>query len=195
MLAFDIQGFSRPDQRTRVTLRTALRDLLSQSLSSAGINWTQLEMADFGDGALVLLDPQVSKTRPLYPLLSQLARSLARHNSTLPSTARLRLRLAVHSGEVQRTRHGFVGEDLDVAFRLLSARTLRSRLARSSADLVLIISDRVYERAIVHPRTRDGHYEFPTRPGQRRTRHRQGMGLSSDGRRRQLASSQCWIWI
>lgn len=52
MLAFDIQGFSRPDQRTRVTLRTALRDLLSQSLSSAGINWTQLEMADFGDGAL-----------------------------------------------------------------------------------------------------------------------------------------------
>jgi CRP-like cAMP-binding protein len=151
MLAFDIEGFGRPDRTTRLALRTALRDLLSQSLWSAGIDWTQLELADFGDGGLVLLDPQASNTRPLHPLVLQLAGRLARYNSAVPSAARLRLRLAVHSGEVQRTAHGFAGEDLDLAFRLLSARALRNRLARSPADLALIVSDQVHERAVAHP--------------------------------------------
>ncbi len=150
MLVFVIDGFTEPDRSTRLALRTALRDLLGHSLSSVGISWTHLETADFGDGALVLLDPEASKTRPLHPLVSELARSLAQYNRTRHPAARLRLRLVVHAGEVQRTENGFAGEDLDVAFGLLSARTLRRRLARSRADLALIVSDRVYQR-IAHP--------------------------------------------
>jgi CRP-like cAMP-binding protein len=150
MLVFVIEGFTEPDRSTRLALRTALHDLLGHSLLSVGISWTHLETADFGDGALVLLDPEASKTRPLHPLVSELARSLAQYNSTPPSTERLRLRVAVHAGEVQRTEDGFVGEDLDVAFRLLSARP-RRRLARRSADLALILSDQVYQRAVAHP--------------------------------------------
>ncbi len=151
MLVFVIEGFSEPDRSTRLALRTALHDLLGHSLLRVGINWTRLEAADFGDGALVLLDPEASRTRPLHPLVTELKRRLARYNSTPPPAERLRLRLVVHAGEVQRTEDGFIGEDLDMAFGLLRARPLRRWLVRRSADLTLILSDQVYQHAVAHP--------------------------------------------
>jgi hypothetical protein len=89
--------------------------------------------------------------RPLHPLVSELKRSLAHYNSTPPSAEPLRLRVVVHAGEVQCTEDGFAGEDLDVAFGLLSARSLRHRLAGSGADLTLILSDQVYRHAVADP--------------------------------------------
>jgi hypothetical protein len=60
----------------------------------------------------------------------------------------LRVRAAVHAGEVHDDGRGFFGEDLDVAFRLLDAPELKKRLHGTGAPLALVASDYIYETII-----------------------------------------------
>ncbi len=151
VLALDIEGFGRMDRTNtaRLDLRAALHDTLTYSLMNAEIAPT--DVADFGDGAVVLVDPQVPKPRLLTDFVRALAAALANHNRHLRPEARLRLRLAVHSGEAVWDAHGDAGKDLELAFRLLNARELRNRFARGTEDLALIVSEAVVDDVMAQP--------------------------------------------
>jgi|Tabmets5t2r1_1033131.scaffolds.fasta_scaffold00122_6 hypothetical protein len=152
ILALDIQGFGRLERTnpTRARMRTGLHRILGNAMTSAGIESEHVEQSEYGDGVLVLLRPQVSKARLLHPLLPRLLSGLARYNRTAPDTARLRLRVAVHAGELLRDAHGITGEDLILAFRLLDADVVRARLIEDMADLVLIVSNAIYQGIVKH---------------------------------------------
>jgi hypothetical protein len=152
ILALDIQGFGRLERTnpTRARMRTGLHRILGNAMTSAGIEPEHVEQSEYGDGVLVLLRPQVSKARLLHPLLPRLLSGLARYNRTAPDTARLRLRVAVHAGELLRDAHGITGEDLILAFRLLDADVVRARLIQDMADLVMIVSDAIYQGIVKH---------------------------------------------
>jgi hypothetical protein len=62
----------------------------------------------------------------------------------------LRVRAAIHAGEVHDDGRGFYGEDLDVAFRLLDAPALKDRLRSTGAPLALVASDYIYQTIIRH---------------------------------------------
>jgi len=83
-----------------------------------------------------------------WPIL-RLAAGLQRHNRTAPASRQLRLRVAMHAGEVVRDAHGYTGKDLNLAFRLLNAHSLRSHLAGARTSLVLVISDSIYNDIVV----------------------------------------------
>lgn len=152
ILAVDIQGFGRLDRTNpdRARMRVGLHRLLGSAMAGASINPQHIEQTEYGDGVLVLLDPQVSKARLLDPLLPRLANGLARYNDTVPSGARLRLRVVVHAGELLRDALGITGEDLVLAFRLLDANVVRACLTRTCADLVLVVSDVIYHGIVKH---------------------------------------------
>ena len=152
ILALDIQGFGRLERTnpTRARMRTGLHRILGNAMTSAGIEPEHVEQSEYGDGVLVLLRPQVSKARLLHPLLPRLLSGLARYNRTAPAAARLRLRVAVHAGELLRDAHGITGEDLILAFRLLDADVVRARLIQDMSDLVLIVSNVIYQGIVKH---------------------------------------------
>ena len=62
--------------------------------------------------------------------------------------ARIRLRVAIHYGEVHLDDHGVFGADLNHVFRLLDAPALKKALAESGGDLGLVVSDYFYQSMI-----------------------------------------------
>ena len=152
ILALDIQGFGRLDRSNpaRVRMRTGLHRILQNALRAAGIHPERAEQSEYGDGVLLLLDPQVSKARLLHPLLPRLASGLARYNRAAPDAERLRLRVVVHAGELLRDGQGMTGEDLVLAFRLLDSDLVRTRLGQARGDLVLVVSDLIYQGIVKH---------------------------------------------
>jgi len=152
ILALDIEGFGRLERSNlaRAQRRTGLHRIVGNALTAAGIDPEHIEQTEYGDGVLVLVGPQVSKARLLHPLLPRLVSGLARYNRTASDAARLRVRVVVHAGELLRDAHGVTGEDLVLAFRLLDADVVRAHLNQAVADLVLVVSDAMYQGIVKH---------------------------------------------
>ena len=153
ILGVDIERFNRPEwtDPIRADLRTRLHDLVDRALAGAGITAAQTDRLDAGDGLLLLVAGQVSTARLLDPLAAGLASGLAEENRQVAWSARMRLRVVVHAGEVLADAHGHTGASLNHAARLLEAETTRSILAGSpEASVVLVVSDEVYQGVVRH---------------------------------------------
>jgi class 3 adenylate cyclase len=148
ILVLDIVEFAHP-QRTdpaRLRLREQLYELIHQTLIAAGVDPEHAPCVDLGDGVMVLLDPQLAATRVVEVIIGRLRASLAARNRRAPGGERLRLRVALHRGEILIDPHGFVGGALVEASRLSNAAALREQLAATAADLGLIVSDQVWKQ-------------------------------------------------
>lgn len=62
----------------------------------------------------------------------------------------MRLRMALHAGEVQYDDHGVASSSLNLAFRLIDAQPLKAALAASPGVLALITSDWFFEDVVRH---------------------------------------------
>jgi len=150
LLAADIKGSGRPDRndQIRVVLRDTLYRVVGEALRHAAVGDADYTLLDRGDGLLVVFRPNVP-IRPLIdPLVPRLVAGLASYNASVPERARMRLRVAMHSGYIVQDANGYSGQALIHMFRLLDSRLLRSRLAASGAPLVLIVSEAVYDAVV-----------------------------------------------
>ena len=129
IVAVDVEGSTKRTNPAKGELRRILYDLLERALRAAGIGPRHLEeLADRGDGVLILIRPHddVPKTVLLGRLIPALTALLAEHNAAVAEPElRMRLRAVVHAGEVHDDGWGFYGDDIDVAFRLLEAPTVK----------------------------------------------------------------------
>ena len=150
ILVLDIVEFAHPQRTdpTRLRLRRRLYELVRQTLAGAGIDPGHGPQIDLGDGVMVLLDPDLPTRRVLSVVIPRLVASLAEGNRRAPSDEQLRLRVALHRGEVLIDAHGFVGGALVEASRLSNAAALRERLAATTADIGLIVSDQVWREPL-----------------------------------------------
>jgi hypothetical protein len=149
LLVVDIEGFASPTRSDplRVLLRQRLHELLEHALTAIGAVAGQVVMRrDLGDGLLVALQPTVSTGRLAHQAITELAQGLARHNQAADSTAaRLRLRVAMHQGQLLQDLHGFTSQALTHAFRMIDAEVIRAALRSvPTAHLVVVISDPVH---------------------------------------------------
>lgn len=155
ILAVDVEGSTQRTNPMRGELRRIMYALLDRALRATGIDRKHLEHPiDRGDGVLLLFRPHddVPKTRLLGRLIPTLAALLAEHSTRVTEPAlRLRLRAVLHAGEVHDDGWGFYGEDLDLAFRLLDAPSVKQVLRNApSSPLVLVISDEIHSRIVRH---------------------------------------------
>ncbi|WP_067832274.1 hypothetical protein [Actinomadura kijaniata] len=141
----------------RQELRDRLYGFLARAMAFAGIEERFLDpLEDRGDGVLALLRPvdQVPKSHLLSRLVPELVRLLADHDLELPPGERarrgLRLRAAVHAGEVHLDGNGCFGEAVDVACRMLDAPRLKGLLRAVEAPLVLGVSEDIYRGVVRH---------------------------------------------
>lgn len=152
LFTFDVEDFSARyrDDRARLAVRAAVYRLVRESFTMAGIDWDSCICEDCGDGALVVVPAEVSKVLLLDPLLPGLLAALTEHNRGVSAAERIRLRVAVHSGEIVHDEHGVTGHDLVVVCRLLDAAELRTALSESDGPLAVCVSDLVYDTIIRH---------------------------------------------
>jgi len=146
LFAVDIAGFTRPerDDDIRLYLHEKLYEFLAKAFDDSGVPWAACCREDRGDGALVVIPPDIPAKGVIDPLPERLRTLVRRHNHVSCAAARLQLRLAAHIGPVDHDGHGFVGTDVNLLFRMLEARPLRRALAESAAELALVVSDYVY---------------------------------------------------
>ncbi|QFU92735.1 adenylate/guanylate cyclase domain-containing protein [Amycolatopsis sp. YIM 10] len=151
VVAVDVEGSTRRTNHRRARMREALYDLVENALLAAGIAEGHRDpLIDRGDGILILIRPadSVPKAIILSRMIPALAALLATHARQNPS--RLRLRAAVHTGEVHYDRHGCYGDAIDLTFRLLDAPHLKSALAAAPDELAVVASEDVYRAVIRH---------------------------------------------
>jgi hypothetical protein len=146
VFAVDIVGFTRPDRDDdiRLYLHQQLYEYLEIAFDDSGVPWAESFCEDRGDGALIVIPPEIPVKGLIDPLPERLRRIIRRHNHVSCAAANMQLRAAAHIGPVDHDGHGFVGTDVNFAFRMLEARPLKRLLAESGAELGLVVSDFVY---------------------------------------------------
>lgn len=161
MVLVDVERFGDPTRtdNDHLVVRDGVYSALSSAFADAQIPWTDCAVRDLGDGAMVLVPADVSKNRLVARLPGRLVYALRQHNLDCEPTSRARLRLALHAGEVYVDSHGFTGEALNYAFRLLDSPAAKDALRTADGDLLVIVSELLYQGVVRHdPAARPGDY-------------------------------------
>lgn len=161
----DVEGYGNRARTSRH--RTAVRDGLYQVLVAAFVDcdlrWDDEAVDDVGDSVMVLLPADTPKGVLVDQLPERLVAALREHNHVHSTEARLRLRMAVHSGEVHYDEHGKTSDEMIFTYRILDTAEAKRALHESTATLVLVASDPFYQAVIRHqPATRPDAYREAT---------------------------------
>lgn len=124
--------------------RYTMYQVIQDAAGAAGLDWTASYREDRGDGFFLLAPPDYSIHDMVISLAPEISKRLGQINKALPPEHQLRLRMAVHDGELTHDEHGVVSPDLNLVFRLLNAPALRARF--EEGDFALIVSEDVYRR-------------------------------------------------
>ena len=125
----DIEKFGErtdPDQRW---LRDRMYDILATAADDAGIPWDQCHHLDRGDGVALLIPASVSKVTIAEGLVNELNAGLSTHNRRSREPFAMRMRMALHAGEISYDGRTWVGTELNAVCRLIDLPQLRKALA------------------------------------------------------------------
>ena len=148
----DVENFGDPNRTNthQLAIRETVYKVLQQSFAKASISWARCVAEDRGDGVLILIPPTVPKSLLVEKLPAHLAEMLVQHNAGCPAEVRIRLRAALHAGEVHSDAHGYAGTSINRAFRLIEASASRTALRQSSGAVALVVSDWFYDEVVRH---------------------------------------------
>jgi tetratricopeptide (TPR) repeat protein len=152
IIVVDVEGFGAR-HRTRAdqgAIRHGLYQALQSAFTRSQVSWDDCYHEDRGDGVLILVPPQVPKATLAAGVPGELAAAVDAHNEVHDPNARMRLRLALHGGEVAHDAYGVTGTAVNLAFRLLEAGQLKQALAGSPGVLAVIASAWFYEEVVRH---------------------------------------------
>lgn len=152
IVAVDVESFGdqRRTNRNQVAVRDGLYEAVQEAFDQAGIPWIDQYHEDRGDGMFILVGSEVPKSLFVESLPSNLASALRRHNDSHPDPEQIRLRMALHAGEVNYDEHGVTAAAINLAFRLLESGALKRLLAGSPDALAVITSSWFYEEVVRH---------------------------------------------
>jgi hypothetical protein len=157
ILVVDVAGFGdhRRNNVDQVAVRDGLYRALERAFRTAGISWADCEHEDRGDGALILAPAEMTKGPFVEDLPGALVEALRAHNSGHRLEEQVRLRLALHAGEINYDEHGVTSAAINLAFRLLECPTLKAELAESPGVLAMITSSWFFDEVVRHSRRCD----------------------------------------
>lgn len=157
IVVVDVEGFGdrhRTNPR-QIVMRDGMYRAVRRAFSRAAIPWDTCHHEDRGDGVFVLVPSEVPKSSFVDSLPGELVAALCEHNTTQQADERIRMRMALHAGEVNYDDHGVTSAAINLAFRLLDARTLKTALAGSPGVLALITSSWFFDEVVRHSTVSD----------------------------------------
>ncbi|MFL6126860.1 hypothetical protein [Actinophytocola sp.] len=149
VLVIDLRRFGGLTNPEQIVARRQLYDLLSAAFAASDLDWELCSHEDRGDGVLVIVPVEVPKAVLLDSVLTELA-TRVEDAPRLASGWSMSLRVAVHTGEVHRDENGFVGSDINHAFRLLDSDVLREALSATDRRCAVLVSDVLYQGIVRH---------------------------------------------
>ncbi|MGW2372014.1 MULTISPECIES: hypothetical protein [Kitasatospora] len=153
LLACDIAGSAGRGQQRLQEIRDALRSALSGAFDHTDSDPRDFVYVDTGDGCRLVAPAGLPKAGLLVPLLPELGTRIREHNRHAGPEARLRVRAALHAGEVRLDPDGTVsGTPFEALARLLDSAPLR-RAAAAGPDgtpVAAILSQHYYEETVGH---------------------------------------------
>jgi tetratricopeptide (TPR) repeat protein len=152
IVVVDVAEFGDP-RRTdphQLQVRSGLYRVLRRAFNKAGIPWELCRREDRGDGVFLLASPYVAKTKFTGALPLALVEALTEHNRTHQPQERIRLRMALHAGEINYDDFGVTAAAINLAFRLVEAPALKAALEKSTGVLAVVASSWFYGEVIRH---------------------------------------------
>jgi hypothetical protein len=127
----------------------ALIDLLNGAATEVGLDRSQWLTQHNGDSELAVL-PSGHQVAVLFTQFADaLARRLADYNRDRTTAGQVRLRMAVHRGDVVRSAAGYAGAAVGTVARLVDCDPLRTAMTRlPGSPLALAVSDDVYRHIV-----------------------------------------------
>jgi hypothetical protein len=152
LLAVDIEKSAGRGDVAMLNNREVLRRALREALAEADVPWEECHRTDLGDGFRLVVGRDVPKASLIRPTLPGLAARLRAHNRTTGPRGSIRVRVALHAGDVHMDDGEVVGGSLEALARLLDAPPLRRVLtaAPETATVALAVSRHVYEEVVRH---------------------------------------------
>ena len=143
LLVADVERFSSRDGTEQMRTREAMYDEFQDAFTEQ--SWAACVHEDRGDGLLVVIPQQIPKAAVLGEILPRLETALGRRRRGDPL---LRMRIAVHAGDVSFDEHGIGGHAVNRTFRLCDSDPLRRAIAAARSDLAVIVSEVIHEDVV-----------------------------------------------
>jgi hypothetical protein len=147
-IAVDLEHYSQLDDAAQVEAQRAMSALLRDAGEHGALERAQWLIQPQGDGELALLPPGVDEAYVITSLLRHVKTGLHRYNRQVNASARLRMRIAVHEGVTYVADSGFAGDAINTVCRLRDAKESKDALKATRSDLVLIVSNRIFQDVI-----------------------------------------------
>lgn len=146
----DVADFTNPARKDTDmnAIHQGMYEVLEEAFRDSGVDFALCTHEDRGDGMLILVPAEVPKSQLADRLPDRLVAAVRRYNSTRTDSARFKLRIGLHAGDIRRNTNGWVGRHVNDAFRILEAPEAKSALANSGGVVALIVSDRFYSDVI-----------------------------------------------
>lgn len=152
LVAVDIEGSGGRGDVALLRIREVLAAAFREALGESGIDARACRIEDSGDGLRMVAPAGAPKSRLIHPFFHELAVRLGAHNRTAAASTRIRLRVALHAGDVWLAPAEVAGGPLEVLARLLDARPAREALAAAPAAVPasLLVSQHFYDETVRH---------------------------------------------
>lgn len=152
IVAVDVEGFGNLHRTNRIQLaiREGLYGAMQEAFRQAGIPWVARDHEDRGDGVFILVGSEVPKSLFVESLPSALVTALRMHNRAHSDLEKIRLRMALHAGEINYDEHGATGASINLTFRLLESASVKEALAGSPGVLAVVTSQWFFEEVVQH---------------------------------------------
>lgn len=147
-IAFDLEHYSQGSDASQIEKQRAMAAMVRDACERGALERAQWHTQDQGDGELALLPPGIDEARVLTALWREFREGLHRYNRHANASARLRMRVAAHEGMTYLADSGFAGTAINTVCRLRDCREAKDALRAAEGDMVLIVSDRIYEDVI-----------------------------------------------
>ncbi|MER6666185.1 hypothetical protein ABT256_16720 [Amycolatopsis japonica] len=149
IVVVDLRSFSKLKNPEQIAARRQLYDLLADAFTAGGVDWELCAREDRGDGVLVIVPTETPRAVLLGPVLTEFA-SRVESTERLPSGWACETRVAFQAGEVHQDENGFVGSDVNHAFRLVDSDVLREALSATDRRCAVLVSDVLYQATVRH---------------------------------------------
>ena len=153
----DVQDSGRLTSRQQTRMRADLLRICACGLAAIQQPWEDADSMDLGDGLRFLMSPEITPpTRIIDEFGMAVEDALREHTAASGTSGRIRLRMAIHFGFLDRIDEAWSGEPLVHATRLVNAVAVKQLLRDSEhANLALVVSDDFYQKIIRQGHTRE----------------------------------------
>jgi hypothetical protein len=149
LMMVDIVRYNDGHAARNAEKQRALIDLLNGAATEVGLGRSQWLMQRHGDSELAILPSGHQEAVLFTQFADALSRRLADYNRDRTAAGQVRLRMAIHRGDVARSEAGFAGAAPGIVARLVDCTPLRTATVRlPGSPLAVAVSDELF-RAVV----------------------------------------------